>query len=271
MPNRIIRESARTSPTLDALSDGAERFFWRLVTLADDYGRFEADPRVLLAGCFPLRVGRLAVPQVQEWLQELVTGGAVRRYDADGRCFGVFVHADKYFTRRAKHSKYPPPPAGDGTCAPMSTDVGPLRAPASEDRGTRSEDSRGEEARHGAAPAPGAPPDPLPGWIASLPFPPQPASWWHTLLACFPDLDHEAVVREAGAYWADHRGKYRDVRRFIRNQLARAFERARRPVAADPLANLPDIWECRTCGEAHPGTRAGPGPCPNAPPDEGTS
>jgi hypothetical protein len=112
MPNRIIRDSARTSPTLDALSDGAERCFWRLVTVADDYGRFDADPRVVLAGCFPLRVGRLEVGQVTGWLEELIAVGLVQTYEVGERRYGVFVAADKYFTRRARHSKYPAPPAG---------------------------------------------------------------------------------------------------------------------------------------------------------------
>ena len=66
MPNRIIRESCTTSPTLDALSDGAERMFWRLTTIADDYGRFDADPRVLLAKCFPLRVGRISIKTIEK-------------------------------------------------------------------------------------------------------------------------------------------------------------------------------------------------------------
>ena len=57
MPDRIIRESALSSHTLDGLTDGAERTFWRLIVVADDHGRFDADPRVLLAKCYPLRVG----------------------------------------------------------------------------------------------------------------------------------------------------------------------------------------------------------------------
>lgn len=46
MPNRIIRDKCRTSISLDKLSFGAECMFWRLTTVADDYGRFEADARI---------------------------------------------------------------------------------------------------------------------------------------------------------------------------------------------------------------------------------
>ena len=39
MPDRIIRDKARSSPTLQHLSDAGERAWWRLTTAADDYGR----------------------------------------------------------------------------------------------------------------------------------------------------------------------------------------------------------------------------------------
>jgi hypothetical protein len=124
MPDRTIRQSARTSPTLDALSDGAERMFWRLTTVADDYGRFDADPRVLLAGCFPLRVGRLSSRKVAGWLQEMVQFGAVVLYEVDGRRFGYFVKWRKYQHVRAKRSRFPdPPPASKRQQIPTSADT----------------------------------------------------------------------------------------------------------------------------------------------------
>lgn len=57
MPDRIIRERRKTDPMVDRLSDRAERLFWRLQVVADDYGCFDADPRVILGSCFPLKVG----------------------------------------------------------------------------------------------------------------------------------------------------------------------------------------------------------------------
>jgi hypothetical protein len=127
MPSRIIRESCRTSPTLDQLTDGAERMFWRLTTVADDHGRFEADPRVLLANCFPLRVDRFKVGQVQAWFQEQVACGLVSPYTVGGKTYGVFVTWAKHQRIRAKDSKYPAPPLAppdDGSCEqpPASAD-----------------------------------------------------------------------------------------------------------------------------------------------------
>lgn len=109
MPNRIIRESCRTSPTLDDLSDGAERLFWRLTTVADDFGRFESDPRILLSNCFPLKIGVLTVGMITEWYKELEACGLVQTYVCNGKHFGFFVTWEKYQSVRAKASKYPEP------------------------------------------------------------------------------------------------------------------------------------------------------------------
>jgi hypothetical protein len=122
MPNRMIRESCRTSETLDRLSDGAERLFWRLTTVADDYGRFEADPRVLLAHCFPLKVGLLKVSAVGRLFRELVICGLVTTYDGGGKRLGFFTTWDKHQRIRAQHSKYPPP-SSDNICQQTTADV----------------------------------------------------------------------------------------------------------------------------------------------------
>lgn len=114
MPNRIIRESSRTSPSLDALSDGAERLFWRLVTVADDHGRFDAHPRVVLAMTFPLRVGRLSVRQVERWLDELERADIIRRYAAGDRMVGAFCAWARHQRRPQSTSKFPDPPWGHG-------------------------------------------------------------------------------------------------------------------------------------------------------------
>lgn len=111
MPSRIIRDSARTSPTLDQLSDGAERLFWRLTTVADDKGRFEADPRLLLASCFPLKVEVLKVATVADWFAELVGVGLVQVYEVAGRLYAAFLTWAKYQRVRKYGSKFPEPPA----------------------------------------------------------------------------------------------------------------------------------------------------------------
>ena len=121
MPNRIIRESALTSTTLDSLSDGAERFFFRLTLVADDFGRFDADPRVLLAKCFPLKVTRLKLERITKWWLELIECGAVKAYRVDCRMYGYFPAWSKHQQVRAKTSKYPDP-ASANTCEQTPAD-----------------------------------------------------------------------------------------------------------------------------------------------------
>lgn len=146
MPNRIIRDTARTSPTLHALTDGAERCFWRLITTADDYGRFLAEPAVVLSACFPLRVGTLPVKRVVGWLEEMGAVRLVRFYRLADRVFGEFVTAAKHFDRRARTSRYPDPASADicshvladvCACEQMTRSTEGFESSSTEDRGTR--------------------------------------------------------------------------------------------------------------------------------------
>lgn len=114
VPSRIIRDSARTSATLDQLSDGAERMFWRLTLVADDHGRFEADPRVLLASCFPLKVGKLKLERVTKWWLEMVDAGLVRPYRAGDKLVGYFPTWGKHQRTRDGASRFPEPPEQPG-------------------------------------------------------------------------------------------------------------------------------------------------------------
>lgn len=145
LPNRIIRESCRTSRTLDELSDGAERLFWRLTTVADDFGRFEADPRIVLGHCFPLRIGKLSPVKVEGWITELVQMNIIQMYTAHGpNIYAQFVTWDEHQTKRARHSKFPEPVS---ICAQVQTSASKCEqmSPRNEKRGTRSEESRNED------------------------------------------------------------------------------------------------------------------------------
>ena len=122
MPNRTIKESCRTSESLDKLSDFAIRMWWALITVADDYGRFPADPRVLLASCFPLKVETLKVDKVEKAWREIEAVGGVKRYKVEGRTYGFFVSWGAHNTPRASKSKYPPP-ADENICTQMHADA----------------------------------------------------------------------------------------------------------------------------------------------------
>jgi uncharacterized phage protein (TIGR02220 family) len=133
MPNRIIRESCRTSPTLATLSHGAERLFWRLTTVADDFGRFEADPMVMMAQCFPNMLHSVKIKDVEGWIAEVIKCELMRTYVSNGKTLGFFVTWEKHQIKRARASKYPEPDAAN-ICSH-------LRANVSEKREARSESS----------------------------------------------------------------------------------------------------------------------------------
>jgi len=121
MPNRLIHESSRQSETLAQLSDFGERLFWRLVTVADDYGRFNASPMVVRAHCFAAMLDRIGDRQIAEALVELAHAGAVRLYRVGEKQLGEFAAWLNYQQCRAKKSKYPGPEHPQATAADLQT------------------------------------------------------------------------------------------------------------------------------------------------------
>lgn len=107
MPNRIIRESARTSASLAQLSHGAERFWWRLLTYADDFGRFPADVVLLHAACFPRQLLTIHQADIRTWLDELIAVDMVHIYQHSGQDYGCCINWNKHNRKRAKFPKYP--------------------------------------------------------------------------------------------------------------------------------------------------------------------
>ena len=124
MPNRLIRESCRTSPTLAMISGDAERLFWRLTTVADDYGRFDGRPEVIRAECFQTMLDTVTTAKVGKWVEALTQMGLTMTYLADGRPYLAIAKWDKYQDTRAKRSKWPDPPlASANTCEHVPADV----------------------------------------------------------------------------------------------------------------------------------------------------
>jgi hypothetical protein len=129
MPNRLILESCRASKSLRALSDTAERLWWRLVTCVDDYGRLEADPEVVLAEAFKRRP--------DGWTQETVTRALLELsqvrdedepllhlYRVGTKTYLQVAKASLHIRCRATQSKYPAPEAiVNQACLPL-TDSG---------------------------------------------------------------------------------------------------------------------------------------------------
>ena len=111
MPNRIIRESILTSPTVDAMTSDEERFFFRLMLLVDDFGRFDARPSVIRGRAYALKTD-VSDADILNWLTRLAELDVVTVYEVRGKRFIWFVNWDAYQNRRAKDSKWPAPDEG---------------------------------------------------------------------------------------------------------------------------------------------------------------
>jgi hypothetical protein len=115
MPNRDLKETNRRSPSLQLLSDAAERLWYRLITAVDDFGRLEADPEVVFTTCFQRVPKGWTVQKVTSALEELATKSAagdrplIAVYEVGARKYLQILSSSAHIYCRAKHSKYPDP------------------------------------------------------------------------------------------------------------------------------------------------------------------
>lgn len=106
MPNRIIKESIRTSDSINDLSWFEECLFYRLIVSCDDYGRFDGRPAIIKGSCFPLKDG-VTTNNIEKALSKLASAGLVKRYVVDGKPYLSLPTWEQHQSVRAKKSKYP--------------------------------------------------------------------------------------------------------------------------------------------------------------------
>jgi len=118
---------------------------WRLTTGADDQGRFDATPKVVLGACFPLFIGKIGERDIRAWLLELEQAGLIVLYTVGGRDYGFFRNWAKHQRTYGSKSKYPDPdqaslPQSAGSCGESPrTPANPSSYPISENRESRDE------------------------------------------------------------------------------------------------------------------------------------
>jgi hypothetical protein len=130
MPNRIIKDAILVSANIDQLTADEERFFFRLLLISDDYGRFDARPPVIRGRAYPLKP-EVTDQHVLSWIAKLVEVDILHAYEVKGARFIGFSNWHTYQNVRAGKSKYPSP---DGAQLLHSEDIvgngTPLLAPA---------------------------------------------------------------------------------------------------------------------------------------------
>ena len=148
MPNRIIKESICTSDNLNMLTPEQEVFFYRLMVNCDDFGRMDARPQILLAKCFPLRLHQVSVNDIECYLQALEEQELIILYEVENKPFLQITTWDKHQQKRAKHSKYPPPPSESNHLISNDIKCNQQQSNVPEKRESRNENTRNENTRN---------------------------------------------------------------------------------------------------------------------------
>lgn len=107
MPTRLLRDGILTSEPVCSLTWGAEVLYRRLMSVADDHGRFHSIPKLIRAACYPLQIDKVSDADIGKWLTECVTAALVSVYPAsDGK---RYLHVEKFGQQVRSRSKFPEP------------------------------------------------------------------------------------------------------------------------------------------------------------------
>lgn len=107
MPNRIIREGILTSDRVNSLDWEAEVFYRRLLSIVDDFGRYDARPAVLRANLYSLKLDSMKEDAVQRCLTSLAAAQLIILYSVDGKAFLEVTNFNQQV--RSKRSRFPSP------------------------------------------------------------------------------------------------------------------------------------------------------------------
>lgn len=130
MANRILRDGITASETIDVLTAEEEVFFYRLLTVCDDYGLMDARTAILKARCFPLKT--YSEKLIMRWLNGLAAAGLIRLYVVSDRPYLSVIQWDQHQRVRNARHKYPLAPmdqlANISAKSPPVTDNSPQLA-----------------------------------------------------------------------------------------------------------------------------------------------
>ena len=113
MPDRIIRAGILTSDAVNTLSWGAEVFYRRLISVVDDYGRYDGRTAVLRAVLYPLQVNKVSESDIGKWILETGEAALVRRYAVADK---PYLEVVKFGQKIRSKSRWPDPPTSADNC-----------------------------------------------------------------------------------------------------------------------------------------------------------
>lgn len=106
MPNRILREGILESERIHKVSPLAELFYRRIMSIADDYGRYACDVPVLLSRCFPRRPTWADESTIPLWIEECREAGLILVYEVNNH---KYLEISDFRQQSRSKSKFPGP------------------------------------------------------------------------------------------------------------------------------------------------------------------
>lgn len=105
MPNRLLKEGICTSDAINMLSSDSEVLFYRLLVVADDFGRMDGRVQIIKSQCFPLK-DSFTPSKIEKLLVELQQATLIISYQVNNKPFFII---NKWEQRVRSKEKYPAP------------------------------------------------------------------------------------------------------------------------------------------------------------------
>ena len=121
MPTRLIREGILTSERIASLNWEAEVFYRRLMSVADDYGLYDARPAILRSALYPLQLEKMSECNIQRCLAACETAGLILLFVRNGKSF---LQIQNFGQQIKSKPKYPLPSDAD-LINPLRNDTEP--------------------------------------------------------------------------------------------------------------------------------------------------
>lgn len=113
MPNRIVRDAILSSERVASLGWPEEVFYRRLMSIVDDFGRYEANPQLLRSRCYPLQTDNVRAADISRWMAACQKAGLILGYEVAGK---QYLEVLNFGQQQRTASKFPPPPPVDNKC-----------------------------------------------------------------------------------------------------------------------------------------------------------
>ena len=108
-PFAALLKSICNSVKLNAVSEGSEVLFYRLLTVCDDYGRYYGSAELVKSYVLAKRT-RVTVDEVERRLAELVAVGLIEQYEIEGEtCLAIIKYHTRMRADRVPRGAFPPP------------------------------------------------------------------------------------------------------------------------------------------------------------------